>query len=108
MWNYLDRIGFQLDCLLYAILGGPEDTPISLGAARARVIEQQQRRLGWGCILCRWLSWTVERHHCARQLEGRPVVRWGALLAGLQLAMVAFLLGAGFYWGLIPALFRWW
>ena len=94
MWGYLDRCGYQLDCFLNALFGGAEDTPISLAAARARLTEQRQGRFGWGCVMCRWLSWTVERHHCARQIEGRPVVRWGAVVAGLQLAA---LFGVLFY-----------
>ncbi len=107
MWGYLDRNGVQLDCLLNTLRGGPENTPISLSAAEAQLAFQRgTTRNRWGCWMCRWLSWTVERHHCFRQLRGISTRRSGAVLAGLQLLAVAFVLGSLIYWGAIPALFR--
>lgn len=40
-------------------LGGRPQETISVHAARAR-----QEGARWGCVLCRWLSRTVERDHC--------------------------------------------
>lgn len=99
---YGDRAGFMLDEFLCALFGGPENTPISLVAARAKA-----RGARWGCVMCRFLAWTVERHHCAKQLEGVATQRWAAVLAGLQLVIVAGTLGALLYWVLIPAIVRW-
>ncbi len=86
VWGYLDRCGVMLDEFLCALLGGPENTPISLVAAQADRQEHRDGRTGWGCIVCRWLSLTVERYHCAKQLNGIATQRWAALRAGLQLA----------------------
>ncbi len=108
MWSYLDRNGFQLDCLFNTLRGGPENTPISRSAAEAQLAYQRgTTRNPWGCWMCWWLGRTVERHHCFRQLRGISTRRSGALLAGLQLLAVAFALGAAVYWGALPALFRW-
>ena len=96
MWACGDRAGYMLDCFLCALFGGPENTPISLEAARAK-----DRGARWGCIMCRFLSWTVERHHCAKQLHGIAVQRWAALRAGL---MLAALFGVVFYG--LPAIVR--
>ena len=94
---YGDRAGFMLDQFLCALFGGPENTSISLQAARARLRGER-----WGCVMCRFLSWTVERHHCRKQLHGIAVQRWAALRAGL---MLAALFGVVFYG--LPALVRW-
>ena len=93
LFQWADRVGYQADCLLNAIAGGLEDQSISLRAALAR---KAGRR--WGCVMCRWLAWTVERHHCTKQLEGRATCRWGALLAGAQIG-TAFVIGLyGWIW----------
>jgi hypothetical protein len=103
----LDRCGYALDCLLNVLRGGPEGTPISLSAAEAQLAFQRgTTRNPWGCWMCWWLSRTVERHHCFRQLRGISTRRSGAVVAGLQLLFVAFVLGAAVYWGVIPALWR--
>ncbi len=108
LWGYLDRNGFQLDCLLNTLRGcRKENTPISLSAAEAeQAYIRGQTANPWGCWVCRWLSWTVERHHCFFQLRGKSTRRPAAIWAGLQLLFVAFVLGALMYWGVIPALVR--
>ena len=108
MWGYLDRCGFQLDCLLNVLRGcRKENTPISLSAAEAQLAYQRgQTRNPWGCWMCWWLSRTVERCHCHFQLKGISTQRWGALKAGLQLLIVVGALGALVYWGILPALWR--
>ena len=93
LFGYADRVGYQADCLLNAVIGGPEDQSVSLRAALAR-----KRGARWGCVLCQWLSWTVERHHCTKQLEGRATCRWGAVLAGIQIGGVLVVGLYGWLW----------
>ena len=93
MWRYLDRVFYQIDCLLNALLGGAEDQTISVRAALA-----QRRGARWGCWLCWWLAHTIERHHCARVLAGQPVRRWAAVAAGAQVLAVAGALFYGLPW----------
>ena len=105
MWRaWADRTAYQADCLLAVLLGGPEDTPTGLAAARARLAEQRAGRIGWGCVACRWIGLGVERHHCARQLEGRSAIRWAGLVAGLQITLLIGLV----WWGLSSILERIW
>ena len=107
LWAYLDRCGFALDCLLNAMRGGPINTPISLSAAEAeQAYIRGTTRNPWGCWMCWWLSRTVERCHCHFQLHGVSTQKWGALKGGLQLLVVAVVLGALVYWGILPAIWR--
>jgi len=90
--SYLDRVFYQLDCFLNAILGGKEDQTISLRAALMKHNEQKAGRFGGGCLICWWLNWTVERHHCAKQLDGIAAVRWAAVHAAVMLISLGFLI----------------
>lgn len=92
LFNYLDRVVYQLDCLINAVTGGLEDQPVSLRAALAQQSEKRAGHFGPGCVLCRWLSISVEKNHCAKQLKGEATVRWAAVAAGFQLIVLAFLI----------------
>jgi hypothetical protein len=96
-YNYLVRVFVQLDCFLGALFGGPEDTSISLDAARARLEGKP-----WGCWLCKWLHHSLRTNHCQRTLESQPTSGRAAVLAAVQLTVLALLLA----WG--PLLLLWW
>lgn len=87
MADYLRNIGISLDRFLNALLfaGSPDDT-VSVHAANSQA---QGRR--WACILCRWLSWTVETNHCKKTLEDAPTKTAASLKALFQLLIVSVL-----------------
>jgi len=83
LYAYLQIVFDQMDCFLGSLFGGPEDSPISLDAARAA-------RAGkpWGCFLCRWLHWTLRQNHCQRILAGEPTTGFAAISAAIQLLII--------------------
>lgn len=93
MTAWLTALGEELDTFLNVLLlwfvppATKRNQTISEHAAEA----QTQKRL-WGCVLCQWLSWTVERNHCGKTLRGAAMTRIAALKAGAQLVLVAVLL----------------
>lgn len=86
--NYLDRLAYESDVWLSVASGGPVDETVSLRAARAaQAARAAGRRLAPSCILCAWLSLTVEHDHCARQIAGDTTKPGGAVRAGIQFAL---------------------
>ncbi|MDA8049952.1 MAG: hypothetical protein M0002_08100 [Rhodospirillales bacterium] len=84
VWLGAEGITEAADRFLNALAGGLASQTISERAALAK-----SRGKMWGCALCRYLSWTVERHHCARTLAGIEERPAAAVLAGVQLALAA-------------------
>lgn len=91
--RYLRTLFDQLDCFLCAVLGGPEDTTISLRAALARA-----RGKRWGCCVCWWLHQTLRQRHCQRVLDGEPTTGFALLCAACQLAALFAALFYGVPW----------
>lgn len=83
--SYIDRLAYETDVWLSVATGGPEDESVSLRTAKAA----QAARHWWApsCILCAWLSLTVEHDHCARQIAGDTTKPGGAVRAGIQFAL---------------------
>ena len=93
--TYPGRVGEALDIFLNVLLlRGRAGQTISLHAA------EDAPRERWACWLCRWLSLTVERDHCAKTLAGESISERGGLLAGGQL-IVVFLLVTRLLWWLL-------
>lgn len=86
-YNYLRTFYRQLDCLIAAAFGGPEDTSISMNAALAKKAKKP-----WGCLLCAWLHKTLRQHHCRRTLEGEFPNGFAAYSAAVQITLVALVL----------------
>ena len=80
----------QLDALLCAVFGGPQDSTISMQAA---IAERDGRR--WGCVLCWWLHQTLRQRHCERTLAGESMSGWAQASAAVQLALLAAVLAYG-------------
>ena len=87
--NYLRNTGLALDrflnCLLLA--GDPADT-VSVHAAH-----EQANGRRWACVLCKWLSMTVERDHCTKTLADDVPTKTAASVRGLaQMILVVVVL----------------
>ena len=74
----LDRF---LNCLLFA---GIPDQTISFHAAR-----KAEDGKAWACILCRWLSATVEKDHCKKTLSDQQTQTSAGLRALFQMVAVS-------------------
>lgn len=100
--SYCETVGIQLDELLCAIIFGVRGMTISLHAAL-----EEATGARWACWLCDFLSFWVQRHHCADQRRGLPmggenylraiagllllcVLLWLAVLGGLRLIWWGF------------------
>lgn len=89
---YLTNLGEGLDRFLNTVLlAGRFDQTISHHAATA----QASGRV-WGCLLCRWLSLTVERDHCPKTLADEAVSTAAGLKALAQLVLVATALSVAY------------
>ncbi len=84
--TYLRHLTLSLDRFLNVVLlrGSAEQT-ISINAA----LNQDKK---WGCYLCKWLSWTVEKDHCAKALRNEDTSPESGLKAFIQLVAVYILL----------------
>lgn len=94
--EYFDNVATETDVWLSVATGGPPGETISLRAARAAATKHAPM----ACLLCKWLSLTVETDHCQKQLAGTASKPAAALRAGLQLAAVI-----GGLWVLMHLLF---
>ena len=93
--TYLTRVFEGLDRWLNVLLlDGTLDQTISEHAATA-----ERTGRAWGCILCRWLSATVEHDHCARALSSAANTPRAGLLGALQIAVV-FIALTGAFWAI--------
>ncbi len=95
--SYAGRCGEELDRLLnVALLDGSVGETVSHHAATA---EKAGKR--WACLLCAWLSRTVEKDHCAKTLAGESISPRAGVLAGLQLLAVALALSGAAWFAIL-------
>jgi hypothetical protein len=93
--TYLGRVGEELDRFInVTVLDGAVGQTVSMHAAA----DAGQGKL-WACMLCRWLSWTVETDHCRKTLQGEAVKTMTGVRAGVQLIALATVLGGFYEWG---------
>ena len=82
--SYIRNVGISLDRFLNALLFfGLADQTVSYHAAT-----EQAKGKRWACILCKWLSWTVETNHCTRTLTGENTKEFASIKALIQLIIV--------------------
>ena len=93
MQSYLVILFDQLDCFLNALFGGEYDQTISL-----RLAEAAQKKKFIGCVLCKWLHWSLRQNHCKRILDGEPISGWAAVMAAVQLLIIFVLIFYGPLW----------
>ena len=63
LWVYLHTIATALSILLNAIIGGQPTETLSYRAATAR-----EKKIKWGCVLCRVLD-SIDHNHCDKALK---------------------------------------
>lgn len=94
--SYFWNCGEALDQFLNVVLlDGDVGETISMHAAKSAEVPKV-----WACVLCRWLSWTVETNHCDKTLGNAAISRRGGLLAGMQLFAVFLALTFAMWWWL--------
>lgn len=94
--SYLNNVGYEADVFLSVLTGGERDTTVSLRAAK-EAQKHNFRGLWPSCLLCRWLSLTVERGHCQNTLANMPTKPAAAIRAAAMFAVVLGLIG-GVVW----------
>lgn len=81
MFTYLRNLFISTDMWLSALTGGDPDQTISQRVAIAAANGSRP-----ACMVCWWLSKTVEEDHCEKTLADGSTKPHAALLAGLQIA----------------------
>jgi hypothetical protein len=97
--NYLVQIGVAFDMMLNAILGGEAGQTLSYRAA----VDAEARKPFW-CLFCHFLSWWVQRDHCADQLTGIGMDDWQYLRAFVGLLILAALIALALHLAWIVAI----
>jgi hypothetical protein len=87
--RYLGRCGIEFDTSVNVLFGGQLGQTVSY---RVAVAARDGKR--WGCIFCWFLSWAVQKNHCALQFEKGPSPVSTYIRAGIAFA-TAFLALAG-------------
>jgi hypothetical protein len=82
---YIARVGIGADMFINVLTGGQLDQTVSYRCAVAARAGQP-----FGCFMCRFLNWAVQRDHCADQFTDAATPWFDGIRAAL-----AFL--AGFY-----------
>lgn len=95
--TYWSNIAYELDVLLSVITGGPRDTTVSLRVAKAAQA-YGNKGLHPSCLLCKWLSLTVETDHCANVLADKATKPGGIIRAAAQFALVLGGIGGAAWW----------
>jgi len=89
---YFEAVGYQLDCLLCAIIFGIKNCTISLHAALEELTGAR-----WACWLCGLLE-LVQKNHCADQRAGLPMQLPNYIRAFTGLVALSLLMfGVGYY-----------
>jgi len=90
MKNYLRNVGLALDRFLNAVTGGDSNETVSLRAATRATTPPPKK---WACVLCKWLSLTVERDHCAKTLDPNAETKNAACIKALvQMIVVVWII----------------
>jgi hypothetical protein len=84
--TYLENLGIALDMFFNALFGGVAGQTISMRAALA------QKNSQIACWFCQFLSWLIQRNHCADQLDGVMMQPENYFRAGCGLLVLMSLL----------------
>jgi hypothetical protein len=82
--SYLERVGLEFDIAVNVLTGGQLNQTVSL---RSAIADRDGRK--WGCFMCWFLNWAVQRNHCALQFSTGPTKPVVMIRAG-----IAFFVGA--------------
>lgn len=97
--SYLGDLGYETDVWLNVLTAGSRDQTVSLRTAKAAASFNFQG-LHASCLLCRWLSLTVERDHCQKTLAGQTTRPTAGLRAAIEFAIVLAAIWAAIHFGL--------
>lgn len=97
--SYLGDLGYEADVLLNVATGGTRDETVSLRTAKA-ASRWNFQGLHASCLLCRWLSLTVERDHCQKTLAGQTTRPTAGLRAAIEFTIVLVAIWAALHFGL--------
>ncbi len=85
----LIALGFIEDELLNVVLfDGAYNQTLSVHAA---IAARQHKR--WGCILCKMLSWMVQKDHCEKTLADKPMSFFDCLRAFFWISLTFAAIG---------------
>lgn len=96
--NYFQRVGIGTDKFINVLLGGQLDQTVSYRCAVAA-----RNGKPFGCFMCWFLNWAVQRNHCPEQFTNDPTPNFDMVRAGLAFAFGFLVLFAVVYsaWKLI-------
>lgn len=80
--RYLTRVGIEADTAINVLCGGQLGQTVSYRCAVAW-------RAGkpWGCAMCWFLNWAVQRGHCPAQFTNAPTPWFDMVRAGIAFAV---------------------
>jgi hypothetical protein len=93
---YLARCGIEFDTAINVLTGGQLGQTVSYRCAVA-----QRNGKAWGCFMCRFLNWAVQRNHCPDQFTDAPTPAFDMIRAG-----IAFAVGIGAVVSIVHAVFQ--
>lgn len=87
--NYWQRVGIEFDIAVNVLTGGQLGQTVSY---RSAVAWRAGKR--WGCIMCWFLNWAVQKNHCPEQFTSDPTPNFDMMRAGIAFAFGIFVLCA--------------
>jgi hypothetical protein len=82
LFAYLARCGIEFDTAINVLTGGELGETVSYRCAVA-----QRNGKAWGCIMCWFLNWAVQRNHCPDQFNAAPTPAFDMIRAGIAFAV---------------------
>lgn len=101
---YLARAGIGFDMFINVLTGGAIDQTVSYRVAKAAgwgPNGKQQPGRKWACYFCVFLTWFVQRDHCADQFNTAPTPWFDMIRAG-----ICFAVGIGTLLAVVHALLQ--
>lgn len=94
--SYFGDLAYETDVWLSVLTGGTRDTTVSLRVAKAC-----QAGGHTACLLCAWLSISVEKNHCQNVLADTTTKPGGVVRATLQFAIALLVIWAAVHFGIV-------
>ena len=98
MKRWAENCGLTFDVAVNVLFAG---TPFQTVSYRAAVAQRDGKP--WGCLMCRFLSWAVQRDHCADQFTDTEAPAIVYVRAGVAFGVAFGIVGVAL-WELWQAL----